>query len=44
MNMIKFDPFRELRTINDEMNRLFGLGNLASADPSDLARGAGSQG
>lgn len=42
MNMIKFDPFRELRTINDEMNRLFGLGNLASADPSDLARGAWS--
>lgn len=42
MNMIKFDPFRELRTINDEMNRLFGAGSTGSLDTNDLVRGAWS--
>lgn len=44
MNMIKYDPFRELRTLQDEMNRLFstnlwrGAGPLAGEE--DFARTA----
>ncbi|MBK9164662.1 MAG: Hsp20/alpha crystallin family protein [Acidobacteria bacterium] len=41
MTMIKFDPFRELRTLNDEMNRLF-TAVPASADRGEFARGAWS--
>jgi HSP20 family protein len=41
MNMIKFDPFRELRTLNDEMNRLFSV-VPASAERGEFARGAWS--
>ena len=41
MSMIKFDPFRELRTLNDEMNRLFGA-VPASVDRGEFARGSWS--
>lgn len=41
MNMIKFDPFRELRTLNDEMNRLFSV-VPANAERGEFARGAWS--
>ncbi len=41
MTMIKFDPFRELRTLNDEMNRLF-TAVPASVDRGEFARGAWS--
>ncbi|MBX3295979.1 MAG: Hsp20/alpha crystallin family protein [Acidobacteria bacterium] len=41
MNMIKFDPFRELRTLNDEMNRLFSA-VPASVERGEFARGSWS--
>ncbi|HMS09351.1 MAG TPA: Hsp20/alpha crystallin family protein [Pyrinomonadaceae bacterium] len=41
MSMIKFDPFRELRTLNDEMNRLFSA-VPASVDRGEFARGSWS--
>ncbi len=31
MNIIKYDPFRELRSLQDDMNRLF-MSNLAQGD------------
>ncbi|MGD9589015.1 MAG: Hsp20/alpha crystallin family protein [Pyrinomonadaceae bacterium] len=40
MNMIKFDPFRELRTLNDEMNKLFHI--VPAADRGEFARGSWS--
>ncbi|MBK9154794.1 MAG: Hsp20/alpha crystallin family protein [Chloracidobacterium sp.] len=40
MNMIKFDPFRELRTLNDEMNKLFNI--VPAADRGEFARGSWS--
>lgn len=39
MNVIKYDPFRELRSLHDEMNRLFS-GNVP--DGGEFARGAWS--
>lgn len=41
MNVIKYDPFRELRGLHDEMNRLFS-GNLQGGDSREFARGAWS--
>jgi HSP20 family protein len=41
MSIIKYDPFRELRGLQDEMNRLF-LTNYTRAEDRDLARGAWS--
>lgn len=41
MNMIKFDPFRELRTLNDEMNRLFTF-VPTGLERSEFVRGAWS--
>ncbi len=41
MSIIKYDPFRELRGLQDEMNRLF-LTNYARPDDRELARGAWS--
>lgn len=41
MNLIKFDPFRELRTLNDEMNRLFNV-VPANIERGEFARGAWS--
>lgn len=39
MSITKYDPFRELRSLQDEMNRLF-LSNVARGDERELARGA----
>ncbi len=40
MNVIKYDPFRELRGLHDEMNRLFtGLGP-ANMEKGEFARGS----
>lgn len=39
MNVIKYDPFRELRGLHDEMNRLF---SSALPDRVEFARGAWS--
>ncbi len=41
MNMMKYDPFRELRGLHDEMNRLFSGVNPAG-DRGEFARGAWS--
>lgn len=41
MNVIKYDPFRELRSLNDEMNRLF-TGNLSGQNSGEFARGSWS--
>lgn len=42
MTMIKYDPFRELRGLQDEMNRLFNLGVSRSGNGEDIVRGAWS--
>jgi HSP20 family protein len=39
MNMLKYDPFRELRGLHDEMNRLF---SGPQAERGEFARGAWS--
>jgi HSP20 family protein len=41
MNVIKYDPFRELRSLHNEMNRLF-TGNLEGQSGGEFARGAWS--
>lgn len=41
MSIMKYDPFRELRSLQDEMNRLF-LTNVSRGEESDLMRGAWS--
>jgi len=40
MNMIKLDPFRDLRSLNDEMNKLFNI--VPAGDRGEFARGAWS--
>lgn len=39
---MKYDPFRELRGLQDEMNRLFNLGVSRSGNGEDIVRGAWS--
>ena len=39
MSIMKYDPFRELRGLQDEMNRLF-LTNYARTDDREITRGA----
>ncbi len=41
MSIIKYDPFRELRSLQDEMNRLF-MTNFSRPEDRELARGAWS--
>lgn len=41
MNMITYDPFRELRSLQEEMNRVFNT-NLNRGGGNELARGAWS--
>ena len=41
MNVIKYDPFKELRGLHNEMNRLF-TGNLEGQNSVEFARGAWS--
>jgi HSP20 family protein len=40
MTMIKYDPFRELKGLQDEMNRLFNVGFSRSGNGEDIVRGA----
>ena len=42
MTMIKYDPFRELRSLQDEVNRLFNTGVSRSGNGEDIVRGAWS--
>ena len=37
MNVIKYDPFRELRSLHNEMNRLF-TGNLEGQNAGEFAQ------
>ncbi len=37
MNIAKYDPFRDLRTLQDEMNRLF-TGNLQRGSQDEIMR------
>jgi HSP20 family protein len=42
MNIIKYDPFREMRSLQDEVNRLFTSSFSRGGSESDLMRGAWS--
>ena len=42
MNLVKFDPFRELRGLQDDMNRLFMANFSRGADQEGFAGGAWS--
>jgi HSP20 family protein len=42
MSIIKYDPFRDLRNLQDEMNRLFTLGFPRGANQEEILRGAWS--
>src|SRR5215203_6556963 len=42
MNIIKYDPFREMRSLQDEVNRLFASSFSRGNNESDLMRGAWS--
>ena len=43
MNIIKYDPFREMRSLQDEVNRLFTSSfSRGNSNESDLMRGAWS--
>jgi HSP20 family protein len=42
MNIIKYDPFRDLRTLQDEMNRLFSLTVPRVTGEDAMAQGAWS--
>ena len=41
MNIVKYDPFRDLRTLQDEMNRLFS-GTFSRGNQDEVLRGAWS--
>src|SRR5689334_25137815 len=41
MNLVTYDPFRELRTLQDEINRAFSS-NFARSGDSELTRGSWS--
>src|SRR2546425_11438223 len=41
MSIIRYDPFRDLRALQDEVNRLFS-GNMARFDDEGIARGSWS--
>lgn len=40
MNVVKYDPFRELRNLQDDMTRLFTGGRPASFDREEMTHGA----
>ena len=42
MNIIKYDPFREMRSLQDEVNRLFASSFTRGGNDNDLMRGAWS--
>jgi HSP20 family protein len=39
MSIVRYDPFRDLRTLQEEVNRLF-TGNMARFDDEGIARGS----
>ena len=41
MNIVKYDPFRDLRSLQDEMNRLFS-GTFSRGNQDEIMRGAWS--
>jgi HSP20 family protein len=41
MSIVRYDPFRDLRTLQEEVNRLF-TGNMARFDDEGVARGSWS--
>ena len=41
MNIVKYDPFRDLKTLQDEMNRLFS-GTFSRGSQDEVLRGAWS--
>jgi HSP20 family protein len=41
MNVVKYDPFRDIRTLQDEMNRLFS-GTFSRGSQDEVLRGAWS--
>lgn len=41
MNVVKYDPFRDIRTLQDEMNRLF-TGTFSRSSQDEVLRGAWS--
>ena len=42
MNVVKYDPFRDLRTLQDEMNRLFSGSYSRGGNQDEVLRGAWS--
>jgi HSP20 family protein len=40
MNIVRYDPFRELRNLNEEMNRLFSLSTPHTFEGEGFIRGA----
>ena len=40
MSIVRYDPFRDLRTLQDEVNRLFSSNFARSFDDEGIARGA----
>lgn len=40
MSIVRYDPFRELRSLNEEMNRLFSLSMPRSFEDEGFVRGA----
>jgi HSP20 family protein len=42
MNIVKYDPFRELRGLQDELNRVFNVGFAKGTENEGFARGAWS--
>ncbi len=40
MSIVRYDPFRELRSLQDEVNRLFSTNLSRSFDDEGIARGA----
>ena len=42
MSIVRYDPFRDLRSLQDEVNRLFTSNLTRSFDDEGIARGAWS--
>lgn len=40
MNIVRYDPFRDLRTLQDEVNRLFSTASPRGTDREDMLNGA----
>lgn len=44
MSIVRYDPFRELRSLNEEMNRLFSLSMPRNFEDEGFARGSWNPG